>query len=128
MGNQGAISEHRAILEEHYTGTDFDDLPFKSEDAKQRSKIKRAIQKLCRVDLSIPWEKQKELVQLTWLRYPGMFSLDSVPEELHDYAFAGATIKKKLEEMKEKLRELADLNEMHARRSAFHRPAERSQI
>ena len=55
-----------------------------------------------------------------------MFSLDSVPEELHDYAFAGATIKKKLEEMKEKLRELADLNEMHARRSAFHRPAERS--
>ena len=35
-------------------------------------------------------------------------------------------IKKKLEEMKKKLRELANLNEMHARRSAFHRPAERS--
>ena len=118
--------EHRAILSKHYAGTSFKKLPFKSKDAKQRSKVKRAIQKLCGVDLSIPWGEQKDLVQLTWLRYPGMFSLDSVPEELHDYAFAGATIKKKLEEMKEKLRELADLNEMHARRSAFHRPAERS--
>ena len=123
---QTLSDEHRAILSKHYAGTSFKKLPFKSKDAKQRSKVKRAIQKLCGVDLSIPWGEQKDLVQLTWLRYPGMFSLDSVPEELHDYAFAGATIKKKLEEMKEKLRELADLNEMHARRSAFHRPAERS--
>lgn len=123
---QTLSDEHRAILEAHYAGTHFDELPFKSKDEKQRSKIKRAIQKLCGVDLRILWEEQKELVQLAWLLYPGMFSLDSVPEELHDYAFAGVTIKKKLEEMKKKLRELADLNEMHALRSALPRPTERS--
>ena len=41
-----------------------------------------------------------------------MFKLDVVPEALKDYAFAGSTIKKKLEEMKEKLRALAKRNEL----------------
>lgn len=118
--------EHRAILEQHYAGKRFHKLPFKSKDAKQRSKVKRAIQKLCGVDLSIPWVEQKELVQLTWLRYPGMFSLDSVPEALHDYAFAGATIKKKLEEMKQKLREQAKRNRLSASSSAFRNAAQHS--
>ena len=104
--------EHREILEKHYVGTPFKDLPFKSKDKKQRSKVKRAIQKLCGVDLHIPWEEQKELVQLAWLVYPGMFKLDAVPEALKDHAFAGLTIKKKLEEMKEKLRALAKRNEL----------------
>lgn len=123
---QTLSDEHRAILEAHYAGTRFRELPFKSKDEKQRSKVKRAIQKLCGVDLSIPWGEQKDLVQLTWLRYPGMFSLESVPQALHDYAFAGATIKKKLEEMKQKLREQAKRNRLSACSSAFHNPAQHS--
>ena len=53
---QTLSDEHREILEHHYAGKPFKKLPFKSKDSKQRSKVKRAIQKLCRVDLSIPWE------------------------------------------------------------------------
>ena len=127
---QTLSDEHRAILEEHYAGTSFKKLPFKSKDAKQRSKVKRAIQKLCRVDLSIPWEEQKELMQLEWLVYPGMFKLDSVPEELKDYAFAGRTIKKKKEEMKEKLRFLAKHNDLQSQAiaAALHRARDISRM
>ena len=113
--------EHREILEKHYVGTPFKDLPFKSKDKKQRSKVKRAIQKLCGVDLHIPWEEQKELVQLPWLVYPGMFKLDVVPEALKDHAFAGSTIKKKLEQMKEKLRALAKRNDSYGHTSNLNR-------
>lgn len=88
---------------------------------QSRSKVKRAIQKLCGVDLHIPWEEQKELVQLAWLVYPGMFKLDAVPEALKDYAFAGSTIKKKLEEMKEKLRALAKRNDSYGHTSGLNR-------
>lgn len=122
--------EHRAILEQHYVGTPFDDLPFKSKDRKQRSKVKRAIQELCGVDLYIPWEEQKELKQLEWLVYPGMFKLDSVPEELKDHTFAGSTIKKKKKEMKEKLRSLAKHNDLQrqAIAAALHRARDISRM
>lgn len=110
--------EHREILEKHYAGNPFKKLPFKSKDAKQRSKVKRAIQKLCGVDLHIPWEEQKEIPSLDWLEYPGMFKLDAVPEELWDYAFVDPTIEKKLQEMKEKLRALVKRNKLRSHASA----------
>ena len=105
---QTLSDEHREILEHHYAGKPFKKLPFKSKDSKQRSKVKRAIQNLCGVDLHIPWEEQKEMPSLDWLEYPGMFKLDAVPEELWDYAFVDPTIEKKLQEMKEKRIRLAN--------------------
>lgn len=112
---QTLSDEHREILEHHYAGKPFKKLPFKSKDSKQRSKVKRAIQNLCGVDLHIPWEEQKEMPSLDWLEYPGMFKLDAVPEELWDYAFVDPTIEKKLQEMKEKLRALVKHNESRGR-------------
>ena len=69
-------------------------------------------------------------MQLEWLVYPGMFNLDSVPEQLKDYAFAGRTIKKKKEEMKEKLRFLAKHNDLQSQAiaAALHRARDISRM
>lgn len=99
--------EHRAIIEAHYSGVEFKNLPFKSADSKQRSKVKRIIHESYGIDLHIAWVEQRKLPRLDWLKYPGVFKLDSVPENLRGYVFAGSTIRKKLEEMKEKLASLA---------------------
>ncbi len=92
--------EHRNILEHHYVGTPFNDLPFKSEDPKYRSKVKRAIQIRCGVDLYMTWEEQQAMPTLDWLLYPGMFKLKKSQKHLEPYAFIRPTIKRKLQAMK----------------------------
>lgn len=100
--------EHRNILEHHYVGTPFNDLPFKSKDPKYRSKVKRAIQIRCGVDLYMTWEEQQAMPTLDWLLYPGMFKLKKSQKHLEPYAFVLPTIKQKMEAMKVLLLHLAN--------------------
>lgn len=100
---QSLSDEHREILEQHYAGTPFDELPFKSEDPKYRSKVKRFIQMRCGVDLHMSWKEQQAMPTLDWLLYPDMFKLKKSQKHLEPYAFVRPTIKQKLEQMKAKL-------------------------
>ncbi|WP_157839524.1 hypothetical protein [Comamonas testosteroni] len=104
---QSLSDEHREILEQHYRGTPFDDLPFKSEDPKYRSKVKRAIQMHCHVDLYMSWEEQQSMPTLDWLFCPDMFKLKKSQKHLEPYSFVRPTIRQKLEAMKVLLLNLA---------------------
>lgn len=103
--------EHREILEQHYAGTPFDELPFNSEDPKYRSKVKRAIQMRCNVDLHMSWEEQQAMPTLDWLFYPDMFKLKKSQKHLEPYSFVRPTIRQKLEAMKVLLLSLAKQQE-----------------